>query len=341
DQADAGAGVLHDRHQREGDQGGPQGRVAERGAGDRVGADAGRVVVGGAGDQAGAEHAQEAPHGVPRGFRRVLAQDRPGQQARAQVGGGGAGGLVHRRAGLGGTRAIRLIRNATRVPVHLDTPPFPGTSSLRTRGGLRAMDGAPACRLSLVIPAYNEAAGIAETVVEADAALRRLGLSYEILVVDDGSQDGTAEAVAPSERVRLLRHETNRGYGAALRTGFEAARGERVAFTDADGQFDLGDLARLLPLTETCAIAVGCRARRHDPWLRKFYSRGYNLLVRTLLGTGVRDVDCALKVYRRDALEQLLPESTDFFVNTEMLTRARQLGLSVAEIDVAHRPRRR
>jgi len=203
------------------------------------------------------------------------------------------------------------------------------------------MDGAPACRLSLVIPAYNEAAGIAETVVEADAALRRLGLSYEILVVDDGSQDGTAEAVAPSERVRLLRHETNRGYGAALRTGFEAARGERVAFTDADGQFDLGDLARLLPLTETCAIAVGCRARRHDPWLRKFYSRGYNLLVRTLLGTGVRDVDCALKVYRRDALEQLLPESTDFFVNTEMLTRARQLGLSVAEIDVAHRPRRR
>src|SRR5262245_32221332 len=103
------------------------------------------------------------------------------------------------------------------------------------------MDGprppAPAWRLSLLLPAYNEEAGIRRAVAEADAALAALTADYEVLVVDDGSRDGTAAAVAAmlSERprVRLLRHDRNRGYGAALRTGFEAARFERVAFTDA------------------------------------------------------------------------------------------------------------
>src|SRR5690242_17676816 len=112
-----------------------------------------------------------------------------------------------------------------------------------------------ACFLSLVIPAFNEEAGIAQAVGEADDALRRLGRSYEILVIDDGSRDATAEtaraACADRPNVRLLRHDANRGYGAALRTGFTAARGERIAFTDADCQFYLDDLADLLPLTET------------------------------------------------------------------------------------------
>src|SRR5437764_11619549 len=91
--------------------------------------------------------------------------------------------------------------------------------------------------LSLILPACNEAAGIREAIAEADAALAQLADDYEILIVDDGSRDGTAavvlEEVARRPRVRLLRHEDNRGYGAALRTGFEAARFARVAFTDA------------------------------------------------------------------------------------------------------------
>jgi glycosyltransferase involved in cell wall biosynthesis len=209
-----------------------------------------------------------------------------------------------------------------------------------------AMDGAPrSCFLSLVIPAYNEEAGIAQAIAEADDALRQLALTYEILIVDDGSSDGTAQAVREASRdrscVRLLRHTVNRGYGAALRTGFETARGARVAFTDADCQFDLADLARLLPLTETHPVVAGYRVDRQDSWLRKFYSRGYNRLVRTLLGTAVRDVDCALKVFRREALQRLLPESGGFFVNAEMLTRARQLGMAVAEVGVRHRRRLR
>jgi len=197
--------------------------------------------------------------------------------------------------------------------------------------------------LSLVLPAYNEEVVIARAVTEAVEALAALRLRFEVIVVNDGSRDRTgavAEALA-GERpcVRVLHHERNRGYGAALRTGFEAAWFDRVAFTDADCQFDLRDLARMLPLTDRADVVVGYRINRQDPRRRLFYSWAYNGLVRLLLGTGVRDVDCALKVFRAEALAQILPESRGFFVNTEMLTRARQLGLRVAEVGVRHRPR--
>jgi dolichol-phosphate mannosyltransferase len=207
------------------------------------------------------------------------------------------------------------------------------------------MDGRPAGRsLSLVIPAYNEAAGIRQAVVEADEALAALGVAYEILIVDDGSTDGTAaaatEATYDRPHVRILRHARNRGYGAALATGFKTAQHDRVAFTDADCQFHLADLALLLSLTDEHPVAVGYRVGRQDPWQRRFYSWGYNVLARTLLGTRARDCDCALKVFRKDALRQLMPETPGFFVNTEMLTRARLLHLDVVEVGVRHRPRR-
>jgi dolichol-phosphate mannosyltransferase len=197
--------------------------------------------------------------------------------------------------------------------------------------------------LSLIIPAFNEEAGILQAIAEADGALAELAGDYEILVVDDGSSDGTAKVVAEAARVRprvrLLRHGENRGYGAALRTGFVAARFDRVAFTDADSQFDLRDLAALVPLTQEYPLAVGYRVERQDPWRRRIFSRGYNVLVRALLGTRVRDCDCAFKVLRKEAVIHLLPRTNGFFVNAEMLTRARQRGYRVAEVGVQHRPR--
>lgn len=199
--------------------------------------------------------------------------------------------------------------------------------------------------LSLVIPAYNEEAGIVDAVMEAATALRRLQRPFELLVVDDGSQDATAHMVQSLVRdvsqLRLLRHRANRGYGAALRTGFMAARGDYVAFTDADRQFDLRELGGLLSLARDHDVVAGYRLDRQDARLRKFYSRGYNLLARLLLGVPVRDIDCALKVFRRDALAQLLPEASGFFVNTEMLTRAHELQMSIVEVGVRHRPRLR
>lgn len=195
--------------------------------------------------------------------------------------------------------------------------------------------------ISLVIPAYNEAASIALAVCEAEDALAGRFDSFEVLVVDDGSSDATAAIVdcVSAPHKRLIRHGTNRGYGAALRTGFEAARFPLVAFTDADRQFDLTELGTLAALADEYPIVAGYRADRKDPWERRFFSWGYNRLARTLLGTRVRDVDCALKVFRREVLARLLPESRGFFVNTEMMTRARQLGFGLIEVPVSHRPR--
>src|SRR5262249_17473898 len=144
---------------------------------------------------------------------------------------------------------------------------------------------------------------------------------------------------AANPRVRLLRHPRNRGYGAALRTGFQAAALDLVAFTDADCQFDLNELAYLLPLTRRHDIVCGSRLDRQDPAPPPFVSWGYNALARLLLGCPVHDVDCALKVFRREQLPALLPESDGFFVNTELLSRAREQGLSVGEVGVRHRPR--
>lgn len=200
------------------------------------------------------------------------------------------------------------------------------------------MDADRPVGLSLVIPAYNEAAVIVRAVDEAVTALGRAFERWELLVVDDGSTDDTGE-LAARLGVRVLRHRTNRGYGAALRTGFTAARYELVAFTDADCQFDLRDLGRLADEAQGAEVVAGRRVDRQDPWRRRVLSRGYNRLVRTLLGTGVADCDCALKVFRLEVLADLLPESRGFFVNAEMLHRARRLGLTVAEVPVAHRPR--
>jgi dolichol-phosphate mannosyltransferase len=211
--------------------------------------------------------------------------------------------------------------------------------------GLQSQSHVSQWSLSLIIPAWNEAAGIRPAIDEADEALATWAREYEIIVVDDGSWDSTTqevtEAAKTRPRVRLVRHPENQGYGAALRSGFEAAQFDRVAFTDADCQFYLADLASLVPLTDRHPVVVGYRLARQDPWRRRFFSRGYNWLSRTLLGTRVRDCDCALKVFRKEALQSLLPRSQGFFVNTEMLTRARQLGFEIGEMGVRHRPRTR
>jgi glycosyltransferase involved in cell wall biosynthesis len=198
-------------------------------------------------------------------------------------------------------------------------------------------------QLSLVIPALNEQETIGQALREAESALSGLVQRYEIIVVDDGSDDDTAAIVAKARRqnphVRLVRHEGNLGYGAALRTGFQAAHYDLVGFTDADCQFDLGELRNMLPLTRQHDMICGFRIDRQDPLRRRFLSWGYNWLTRLLLGNPVRDIDCALKIFHRRHLPDLLPESNNFFVNTEMLSRACRAELSVAEVGVHHRPR--
>jgi 4-amino-4-deoxy-L-arabinose transferase-like glycosyltransferase len=197
--------------------------------------------------------------------------------------------------------------------------------------------------ISLVLPAYNEQAVIEQAVTEAVAALAQIVDDFEVVVVDDGSSDSTAEIVERTGKkfpqVRLLQQEKNLGYGAALRRGFSEATKELVGFTDADCQFDLTELDRLVFLARDYQIVCGYRIDRKDSWLRCTYSAGYNMLVRALLGTRVRDCDCALKLFHRDAIRRLPITGDGFLVNGEMLAVARQQGMSLVEVGVSHRPR--
>lgn len=201
----------------------------------------------------------------------------------------------------------------------------------------------PLHSISLVLPAYDEEDCIVGAVREAREALQRIATRYEILVVDDGSRDATAarveEAFADDEVIRLLRHPGNQGYGAALRTGFTAASCELVAFTDADCQFYVEDLELLLRALPGHDVVCGYRMDRQDHPLRLFYSRVYNLLVRSLIGVPVRDLDCALKVFRRTALNGVTIRGNGFLVNTELLAGLRARGASIVEVGVRHRPR--
>jgi glycosyltransferase involved in cell wall biosynthesis len=202
-------------------------------------------------------------------------------------------------------------------------------------------------RLSYFFPAHNEEANLAGLVEEALATLPSLAESFEIIAVDDGSRDRTAAiadelAAAHPDVVRAVHHPTNLGYGAALRSGLAAARYELVAFTDGDRQFQVRDIGRLterLGGADNPDVVVGFRIKRADPPIRTIYARLYRLANRIFFGLTVTDVDCACKLFRREALDGLRVESGGAFFSAELLIKLRAAGRSVVEVGVPHYPR--
>ncbi|HET7728299.1 MAG TPA: glycosyltransferase family 2 protein [Candidatus Limnocylindrales bacterium] len=202
-------------------------------------------------------------------------------------------------------------------------------------------------RLSYFFPAHNEEANLQGLVDEALEVLPTLADTFEIIAVNDGSRDRTGTiadelAAAHPDVVRAVHHATNRGYGEALRSGFAASRYELVAFTDGDRQFRVADLARLIErhaAPDTPAVVVGYRIRRADPVVRTLYAKAYRLANRIFFGLRVRDVDCACKLFRREALEGIRVESGGAFFSAELLVRLREGGHAVAEVGVPHYPR--
>jgi len=199
-------------------------------------------------------------------------------------------------------------------------------------------------RISIVLPAHNEAGNIQKQVDACLAVAKKLPIAdFEIIVVDDGSTDETArlvEAVMEKEkRVRMIRHETNRGYAEALKSGFSSARMNLIFYTDADNQFDMRELKNFLPAIEDYDIVSGFRIYRYDPLSRLVLSWGFNLLVRIIFRIRLRDIDCAFKLYRREVFDKVAIRSRKFFVDAEVLAKARYFGFKMTEIGVRHYPR--
>jgi glycosyltransferase involved in cell wall biosynthesis len=198
--------------------------------------------------------------------------------------------------------------------------------------------------LAVVLPAYNEEANIEPVVRRVMAYLDPSGIDYEVLPVNDGSRDRTGEILdrlhQESARVRPQHHPQNRGYGAALRTGFDAAAKRYVFYMDGDGQFDIQDLDRLLPLASEDVIVTGFRIERRDPFMRRLNAKLFGgWLVRVMLGVRVRDLNCAFKLIPKKVFETVTLESTGALINAELYGRAIRAGFGIREVGVHHYPR--
>jgi glycosyltransferase involved in cell wall biosynthesis len=201
-------------------------------------------------------------------------------------------------------------------------------------------------RLTFFFPAYNEQENIARTVELALSQIGPLVPSIEVLAIDDGSTDQTlalADALAAADPRVRVHHQPNRGYGGAIKAGFEEARGELICFSDGDLQFDLREMSRLLERLaderKPVDAVIGFRIKRRDPFHRIFIAKTYNAIVSVAFGLRVRDIDCAMKLFRREVFDGLRLDAEGPFLSAELLIKLRARGVRMAQIGVNHFPR--
>ena len=198
--------------------------------------------------------------------------------------------------------------------------------------------------ISVIFPAFNEEANIRCTIETAIKVLPKVATRWEIIVVDDGSNDATAlicdDLKARYSEVEVIRHGQNRGYGAALKSGIRSAKYGLIFLSDPDGQFNFRDLEQLICWSKDYDIVAGYCAKRHDPLYRRMNALGWNVLVRLVLGIKVRDIDCTFKLFRREVFDHVQIRCVGAMVNTEILAQATQLGMRIRQVKVSHFPRR-
>jgi glycosyltransferase involved in cell wall biosynthesis len=196
--------------------------------------------------------------------------------------------------------------------------------------------------LSVFFPAYNDAPSLPGLLAKTFAALEAHVADYEVIVVDDGSRDDTAAVLERlrglySPRLRVVTHPQNRGYGGALRSGFEAATKEFVFYTDGDSQYDVGELPRLLELVgPDTGLVNGYKLERHDPAHRIWIGKTYNFCARLLFGIRIRDIDCDYRLIRRALLERIHLTSTSGTICVELVRKLEMTGCGVVETGVHH-----
>lgn len=197
--------------------------------------------------------------------------------------------------------------------------------------------------LTIFFPCYNEEANVERVTRLAVEVGRRVADDLEVLIVNDGSRDRTEEIAerlaAEIPEVRAVHNRPNRGYGGALQRGFREATKNWIFYTDGDGQFDLNELPGIVPLLETHDIVSCYRLNRQDPAVRKLNAFCWSMLVNAIFGIGLRDIDCAFKIYPRAFIGQITLHSQGALIDTEMLAKARNMGCSIAQVGVHHYPR--
>src|SRR5438093_4699462 len=198
-------------------------------------------------------------------------------------------------------------------------------------------------KISLVLPAHNEEPNIRAVVEEAKQVLPTAFTDYEVIVVNDGSKDRTLEIAqemaSEDPHVRVVNHPVNRGYGAALTSGFNAAEGDYIMFMDSDRQFDINDVHLLTPYVEDYDIVAGYRIKRSDPAHRLLNAAIFGLAVRLLFDIQIRDIDSAFKIFHAEVLRGINLESPGALINTEILAKAKVQGCDLTQVGVNHYPR--
>ena len=198
--------------------------------------------------------------------------------------------------------------------------------------------------VSVVLPPYNEEESIVECVSKALFCLKKYTPKFEIIIVDDGSKDQTYTLVQKIQsespkQIKVIRHNSNQGYGASLNDGFLAACGDYVFYTDSDNQFDISELKYFIPHMDSYDIVAGFRIYRYDSVLRCLLSWIYNRIVSLLFNIRLRDIDCAFKLFKREIFNHLKIVSKDFFVNAEIIGKAQRMGYKIYQKGVRHYPR--
>jgi glycosyltransferase involved in cell wall biosynthesis len=195
--------------------------------------------------------------------------------------------------------------------------------------------------LSVFFPAYNDSGTIASMVIAAVKTAGRLTPDFEVLIIDDGSTDTTAEVADEMARlypeVHVIHHPRNRGYGGALRTGFGSATKEVIFYTDGDAQYDAREMARLWEkMTDEVDLVNGYKISRSDPLHRRVVGRIYHHLVRLFFGLKVRDVDCDFRMMRRSIFDRVRLEKASGVICLEMMKKIQDAGFRIAEVPVHH-----
>ena len=249
--------------------------------------------------------------------------------AKQQAEGGRLGAILVEAGLLTEEKVVEILRSQARWVARMRSADLPGFSFPLP---------AP---VSLCMPCFNEEQVVHDVLLGMCAILPEYLDEFEIVVVDDGSSDNTAEVVRRfsdeiDDRVRLVQHEMNRGYGAAVTTAMRAAHGDWVFFTDGDGQFNLLDMPQLLVDAHMSDVVVGYRYNRADHALRSVNATGWKWIVRGLLGVKIRDLDCAFKIFPRRVLDRLQLDSEGACINAEMMAQISRGGVSVREVPVNH-----